>query len=258
VESQRLERETQIADEESKPVSPMVLAAQEETLDAIGVSRLAPDIQALIQRMFDGTEPTGRELKSWEVLKFNPRHVNIVVLRAAGFKGSEIEQITGYERANIYNTLSHPYGKKLVQAMQGQNSARVIDIRTRLEEYAGELLDHTFAMALKSEELEEVTKVTFGLLDRAGHSPRESKADRPKPEDIRPSESVMTRLAEAMEGSKSVDSQVMPTWKPRRPPEESFEDEAPGSVSVGTEDVGGHSRGSEEGSGSQAASRRTA
>lgn len=213
-------------------------ATVEETLDALDVSRLSPEIQGLIHRCMDGSEPHG-PLAQYHVLKFSPMHVNIAVLRAAGFKGTEIAQITGATKQVVYTTLTHPYAKALRAALVPSNSARVIDIRTRIDEYAGELLDKVFGMALVSDSMEDVTKVTFGLLDRGGYAPKAAGA----PGEVRDAsgrgavvpESTMSRLLSALEGSESIESQVMPTWVPRRPPEEALM----GSASP---DVGGQQR----------------
>jgi hypothetical protein len=208
----RLETEEQIA--------PANVIAQEELDTVLDHSNLRPEVQALIERMLAGIEPYGRDLKAHEVKKFSPMHINIATLRAAGFKGTEIIQITGCGKQHVYLTLIHPYAKKLIQALVPQNSVRVIDIRTRLDEYAGELLDKTFGLALVSEDFEQVTKVTFGLLDRAGFSAKEVASSKPDGREIPADASTMRRLLSAMEGSKQVDEQIMPHYVGSAPPDE--------------------------------------
>jgi hypothetical protein len=165
----RLEVETQIGS------APQPAAAGDDFDLATEASRLSPEVQDLIQRLLDGSEPLGRDLKQWEVLKFNPIHVNVCVLRAAGFRGVEISKILGMEQSTISTILNHPYGVKLVGALVPRGAVKVFDIKTRLEENANELLSHMYGLAMKSEELEDVTKVTFGILDRAGYTPKTSE-----------------------------------------------------------------------------------
>lgn len=217
---ERLEPEVQIADE-AKPVSSMVASAQDETLDgsALEVSKLAPEAQQLIHRMMDGAEPYGRDLKINEVKKFGPQHVNVAILRAAGFKGTEIAQITGYGQQMVYMTMLHPYTKKLQHALVPQNGARVIDIRTRIEDYAGDLLDRVFAKALDEEDLDKLGKVTFGLLDRAGYGVKETlKAGTGPIADV-PASSELSRLSKALEASDRIRAEIMPQFKSDAPPE---------------------------------------
>lgn len=223
-----LEREVQLGASELPPAS--VAAEACSALDEeVGDSRLSPTVQAVILRMLEGTEPLGRSLKPWEVLKFSPTHVNICTLRAAGFKNKEIAQMVGLEPCTISVTLNHPYGRKLLGLLVPKNSARVLDIRTRLSEYASELLDKTYSEAMVSDDVELVTKVTFGLLDRAGYSAKTSSSEDAQGKSAIFTESTLKRLTSAMEASNSIDSVIMPTYVPSRPPEEAL---------VGSEVVG--------------------
>jgi hypothetical protein len=210
-----LQPEVQVAQKRPGNASVELAVAERDELAA----ELSPQVQALIERLLDGVEPLDRPLRNNEVIKFSPVHINICTLRAAGFKGTEIAKIMDIEYQRVILALNHPYGKKLIKALVPANATRVIDIRTRLEEHASDLLDSTFALAMKSENLKEVAEVTFNMLDRAGYSNKPGGAERPA--DAPSSrESVMNRLAAAMEGSNAVNSEVMASWIPRRPPEE--------------------------------------
>lgn len=192
-------------------------------LDAAGEGAgLSPELQGLIDRMLDGVEPLERPLKTWEPVKFSPVHINICTLRAAGFKGVEIARIMDIDPQRVSITLRHPWGQKLIRALVPKNVVRVIDIRTRLDEYASDLLDHSFGLALKSEDPEVVSKITFGILDRAGYAPKPSGSGDTGNHVAPPSarESTMQRLASAMEDSNAINREIMPSWTPRRPPEE--------------------------------------
>lgn len=216
----RLESEVQIANNGSVQES-AAAPVQDELLDVVtGDSRLSPEIQGLIERCMSGDEPLGRSLKAWEVLKFNPNHVNMCVLRASGFRNQEISQILNESPAHISQILCHPYGLKLVRALSIRSSVKVFDIRTKLEDYASDLLDQTFAQTLVSDDLDTVSKVTFNMLDRAGYSPAQGAGDPKSGTGFSASDSTMKRLSRALEQSQQVKSEVMPGWVPRRPPDE--------------------------------------
>ncbi len=218
---ERLEVEVQIAKPPATPTSPEGNGAQqirEDFQDAAEASKLSPQIQEMIQRMLDGSEPYGRDLKPWEVVKFNPIHINVCTMRAAGFRGKEIADMTSLDVSMISTTLRHPYGVRLVGALVPRGVTKVFDIRTRMEEYASDLLDKTFGEAMKSDDLKAVGQVTFELLDRSGYKAVVAESEKPK--GIAGSNPLISRLVSAMEESRLVTAQVMPTWVPRSPPEE--------------------------------------
>jgi hypothetical protein len=216
VSEERLGAEVQIA---KQPKHQPGDDAKDMFDDAVDASRLTPEMMELIERMLAGTEPYGRDLKSYEVVKFTPYHVNVCTLRAAGFKGVEISQIVGADQSSISIILRHPYGVKLVAALVPRSTVKIFDIRTKLEEYASTLLDETYKAALTCEDLEVQSRVTFGLLDRAGYQPRPAGGEgKAPPRQIE--EPTLRRLTAAIEESDQVNREVMPGFIPRRPPEE--------------------------------------
>lgn len=191
----------------------------------------SPEVAALVKRCLDGTEPMEGK-RTWDHDKFNARHVNMVLLRLAGFKVGEIAEVMGCGIANVSNTLHHPYGKKILNAMMLARGTRVLDIRTRLDLYAGEILDQMVELTSKSNDLEVVTKVGFGLLDRAGYNATQKVAVAHAPQGLA-SDHTLSRLANALEQSTMVDAQVMPAYVPKGPPENQ------GQSEVGTLGAGG-------------------
>ena len=209
-----LARETQIAE----PTS--VVTSADTVVAALEEATLAPAIQALISRCIDGTESYGRDLKSWEVQKFNSNHVQAVLLRIAGFRPVEIATMVGLGQHAVYVLMGHPYTKKIIKALVPEQTTRVIDIRTRMEEQARELMDHAFGLAMKSEDLKPVADVTFGFLDRAGYGAVQKSANVSLSASDLTSERTMSRLADALDESKRVDDVIMPGWVAPKPPEE--------------------------------------
>lgn len=192
-------------------------------------SLMPPHVQELIKRCLDGSEPIDGPIPALAPKnKFFPHHVNIAVLRAAGFQSSEIAKIVGMSPLLVQHTVKHPYSIKLIAAIVPQNTARVIDIRTRLDKYGGVLLDELFQMALESDDMGEVREVTWGMLDRAGYGVKKEATAAEKPRDgAIGSESTMKRLAAALDGSNTIKSEIMPQWKPTRPPDEVAEAATP-------------------------------
>lgn len=229
METERLEAEVQLADE--SPELSRGDAALQELDEQVEASRLTPVVQDLIQRMMDGSEPYGRDLKPYEPMKFTPIHINICTLKAAGFRGNEIAQMVGLEAARVSIIIRHPYGVKLVSAIVPRNSARVLDIRTKMVEYADDLLDETFKLAMEEKDLDKMSKVTFGLLDRAGYAPKATHSDEKTRGTGLENAHLLSRIATAITESDQVTKQIMPGYVPRRPPEEGA---LPGSEVIGS------------------------
>jgi len=95
----------------------------------------------------------------------------------------------------------------------------VLDIRTKLDMYASDVLDQMYDLTTKSEDLELVAKVGFGLLDRAGYSTTQKFQQVPPAKDLA-SETTLSRVALALEQSASVDAHIVPAYVPKPPPDE--------------------------------------
>jgi hypothetical protein len=229
MDSERLEAEVHLA-EDPESFAEQVQASNDEE---VGASRLSPQVQEMIQRMLDGKEAYGRDLKPYEPMKFTPTHINICTLKAAGFKGNEISQMVGVEPARVSVILRHPYGMKLLAHLVPKNSARVLDIRTKMVEYADDLLDETFKAAMKEQDLDKLSKVTFGLLDRTGYGPKTPVAGENTRGTGLENATLLGRIAAAIDESSQVTKQIMPGYVQRRPPEEGV---LPGSEVVGSSD----------------------
>jgi predicted transcriptional regulator len=208
--------------EESKAAAAAVAGEQLVDFAADEGGELPAAVRELINRCLEGTEPYGRELKTWEQDKFNSRHVNMVMLRAAGFKGGEIAQAMGATQAMVSWTLNHPYGRKIIHALMTARGTRVLDIRTKLDQYADQILDQIFELTCNSSDLETVSKVGFGLLDRAGYGATQKVQHDVKPAEGAASESTLSRVASALEASAMVNAVIMPAYIPKPPPEDSL------------------------------------
>lgn len=236
---EHLERESRIGVEPTRTCGPASIAANAEvaketlldlTSDDEEGGVLSPETQALIRRMIDGTEPIDGELKDHHTEKFSPRQVNMVMLKAAGFKGTEIAAALGCTNVTVSNTVNHPYGRKLMTSLMAARGVRVLDIRTKLDVYAGEILDQMFELTSQSKDLEAVSKVGFGLLDRAGYNATQKVQTVPAERGLA-SEGTLSRLASALEESQRVDASIMPAYVPKPPPDDGLiESSSPGST----------------------------
>lgn len=233
-----LEQEVQIA-----PLVPQESTADLEAIQPIPgpeddePADFSEELRAMIARCMDGTEPTGRTLATDEPKRFTSRHVNICLLRAAGFKVREIAETAGYTKVMVTTIINHPYGRKIIHAVVMSRGARVLDIRTKLDSYSAELLDRMYEMAQNSEDLVAVGKVTFGLLDRAGYG-----AVQKVQQDVHVSKGVdstanIARLADALGESTTIDAHVMPTYVPKPPPDESRTDMGSSDLAHGRSDT---------------------
>lgn len=207
-------------DVSDNPVLEEAQAAIGQFADEDGAA-LPQVVADLIKRCLDGTEPIeglGSD-KYWVATKFSARHVNIVMLRVAGFKNIEIAQAMGTTPVTVCSIVNHPYGRKIINAMLAARGTRVLDIRTKLDYYADEILDHIYDLTAKSADLDVVSKVGFGLLDRAGYSVTHKVAHQ-APLAASASESTLSRLASALEESGSIEAHILPVYVPKGPPED--------------------------------------
>jgi hypothetical protein len=230
--SERLEREEQI---EGAPLNAQgkVLSCPEAASggvltadEAMAPDALPKEIQGLIFRCMEGVEPLEEELRGSMPKKLNAVHVNLALLSAAGFRTRMIAQTLGLNQIYISLLLHHPYVIKIKSALLASRGPKVLDIKTRLEDMAEDLMELTYEHAMQSNDLKTVARVTFGMLDRAGYGPTSTvKNEAPTP--AAATGNTLARLAQALEASERVDAQVMPGRTPSVPPHESVEAQAP-------------------------------
>lgn len=182
--------------------------------------RLTPTVQALIARCMDGTEPMLRSLRPWEPPKLSGLHVTALLMASAGFRGNFISDALNINRSRVSVIMRHPYGRKILRALFAQSGSMLLDMKSKLESYAHDLIDKVYDEAQKSSDLVTVAKVSFGMLDRAGYAPRTAAAVAPSSTTVNVVVDQRDRLADALAESRQVDAMVMPTRKPSLPPSE--------------------------------------
>lgn len=199
----------------------------EDALEELSdLEQLPPEARELIKRCMAGTEPYGRELKYYESKTFSPTMINAIMLMAAGFKNRQVAKMLGVEQQRLSVVRRHPYGIKLLDCLLSRQGVRVLDLKTKLAEYSESLTDELYKQALLSQDLKTISKITFGMLDRAGYGPTtkvETTDKRTPLESV--GHSALSRLAAALEASDRVDSMVMPGRPTALPPVDSVEAE---------------------------------
>lgn len=205
----RLEREEQIA--AMPPKQPLA-----EIGDIVAEEQFEPELRALIERCMDGTEPKERPLGNNEPDQFSPANVTVILMLAAGFRNKDVCSMLGYTPTYVSVIKHHPYGRKLLHALMHRQSGRVLDIRTRMEAYAGDILDKVYKDAMFSDDLKVVSSIGFDLLDRTGYAPQQNISVKSQSVNVTATTdpTTLSRIASALEESNRVDQFIMPTRPP--------------------------------------------
>lgn len=199
-------------------------AVSGETQDPLAtdeiVAEVSAETRALIARCMDGTEPLGQPIPPNWPKKLTSQAIQATMLRAAGLRAEEIAEMVGMTKSYIWLLLAHPYTKRIIRSILADRGTTVIDIRTKLERYANDSLDKIWGLMVQCDDIDKVSRVGFGILDRAGYNPVAKVEGKFHSETHSFNEPTLRRLASAMEESNAVDSHVMPTYIPKPPPDE--------------------------------------
>ncbi len=123
------------------------------------------------EAMFDvmsGAVDRGRSLKYWENLRLKPVHMQMLLMKAAGFKGRAIAEKLGYDEGRVSVIVNHPDAMYLLSHLVSFQAETLLDVNARIQAHAGEALDAAL-MLLRNGKEEVREKVAFKLLDRAGY-----------------------------------------------------------------------------------------
>ncbi len=128
-------------------------------------------VQRMQEAMFavmEGAVARGRSLKYWENLRLKPVHMQMLLMKAAGFKGRAIAEKLGYDEARVSVIVNHPDSMYLLSHLVSFQAETLLDVNARIHAHSGEALD-TALMLLRNGKEEIREKVAFKLLDRAGY-----------------------------------------------------------------------------------------
>lgn len=138
--------------------------------------------------------------KTWEPEKWTGSHRRVVALEQAGYRPAEIAELTGYTIARVSVILNDSradlerklFGEKVINS--------ITDVRMKLALHSEEALEEIVDEMRNCEKPEIRQRAAFGILDRAGFSPKNN--DPPRQGESVPIE-VLGRMAEVMEEMKS-------------------------------------------------------
>lgn len=82
------------------------------------------------------------ERRVYEVKEIWDKHLEIINLIVLGYGNIEIAEITGYTAQTVSNIRNSPIVRERIEELQGRVEHRVVDIATRIREFAVVPLEH--------------------------------------------------------------------------------------------------------------------
>jgi hypothetical protein len=132
-------------------------------------------LSALMLEVFNGDVGRGRSLRYWENLKLKPIHIQMIVMKAAGFTQREIARRFDYTEARVSVVVNHPDAMTILGRLVSFQAENLLDIKARIQAHAGEALDTVLhAMRVETKPAARA-EIGFKLLDRAGYGAVERK-----------------------------------------------------------------------------------
>lgn len=125
-------------------------------------------MQAAMFDVMAGAVARGRSLKYWENLRLKPVHMQMLLMKAAGFTGKAIAEKLDYDQGRVSVIVNHPDAMYLLSHLVSFQAETLLDVNARIAAHSGEALD-TALMLLRNGKEEVREKVAFKLLDRAGY-----------------------------------------------------------------------------------------
>lgn len=162
-------------------------------------------LEQLFSRAMAEGMTRNRPLKYWENLKLKPKHLQIILMKAAGYTNNLIAQQLDLTPARVSVIVNHPDAQSLLSTLVSYAAEDVLDIKTRIKAHAGEALDVALDVMRTTKDDAVRARTGFELLKMAGYGAVEKKEVK-RVVEIREEQSG--RLADAMEdllGLQSID-----------------------------------------------------
>lgn len=125
-------------------------------------------MQSAMLDIMDGAVTRGRSLKYWENLRLKPVHMQMLLMKAAGFKNKVIAEQLGYDESRVSVIVNHPDAMYLLSHLVSYQAENLLDVKARIQAHAGEALD-TALVIMRTGAPEVRERVAFKILDRAGY-----------------------------------------------------------------------------------------
>lgn len=137
--------------------------------DGIGPDSKIERLQGLMLQVLDGTISRGRSLKYWENLKLNPKHIQMLVMKAAGFTNNYIAAEFEMTAARVSVIVNHPDAQSVLSRLISYQAEELIDVKSRIRAHSAEALDISLDVMRNARDDGLKLKAAFGLLDRGGY-----------------------------------------------------------------------------------------
>lgn len=126
-------------------------------------------LSEFLAKVMAGEVARGRPLKYWENLKLRPRHLQILLMKAAGYPNNAIAEQMGMDKARVSVIVRHPDAQTILSYLVSYAAEDMLDVKTRIKAHAGEMLDHVLTTVRNSRDEKVVQKGAFKLLEMAGY-----------------------------------------------------------------------------------------
>lgn len=132
-------------------------------------------LQHVLAAAMTGELVKNRPLKYWENLRLKPVHMQMVMMKAAGYRNNEIAEQMNYDSSRVSVVLNHPDSQTLLSILISHAAEDVLDINARIKAHAGEALDTALYVMRTTTKDETRLNASFGLLKMAGYGAVEQK-----------------------------------------------------------------------------------
>ena len=147
------------------PDKPEKSAPERQDLALTRHSRL----EQLMAAAFSGQIARGRDLKYWENLRLKPQHIQMLVMKAAGYKNNQIAEQMDMDPGRVSVIVNHPDSQSVLAVLVSFQAEELLDIKTRIQAHSGEALNVALDQMRNASAPAVRLKAAFGLLDRAGY-----------------------------------------------------------------------------------------
>ena len=222
---------------DGRPSSSGVLAEEFDFEDSV-LSTIASSakIESLIASALAGKLPRDRALKPNEPDRLNPRHIQVIMMRAVGYRQIRIAELTGYEKGVVCNILSHPDSRTILSAILTTSAKTAVTIASTVQAYAPDMLKIVRDIAENKQEKTPVRlKAAFHWLNMYGDTQSGVKDDE-KPLSL--TDESANRLTEAIrEAQKATDVSFVVVEQGSGSPSEESPSLDPASLPAGAPDT---------------------
>jgi len=194
---------------------PLDLSAQQvaqQTRENVRQSRL----MGLIMATLDAELPREEALDYWEPDKLSPKHLQVLIMKAAGFKNRAISEQLQLSESRISVIVNHPDSQQVLAGLVALAADQLTDLNTQLKAYSHEILPslmQDFRVLANREDVDGIkarASLGFGILDRAGFGPTRKVEGKVQHQMVMPAGEA-ARLAGVIEEAEEAEYEILDT-----------------------------------------------